>query len=271
MDQIASYDSSDSSDDEREALTPLKLPKPSMALLPNQPTANPLLHQGRKRSTPHVEGQFTSFVYVSVHVDTRFQQFLEEVTQFSKERVATLQSDWLGLGVPSSSSMSTSDRELHVSLTRPIYLFHHQREEFKSAVKLLANSSSRFSASFATFASFVNDEKSRAFVGLEIGAGHETLKDISESLDQALHFFRQNAYYPEPRFHSSFGWALLDTDDERSEEVSKSYPTVPELPSTLISELVTKYGIRLAGKLGTFEVDCLKAKIGKEVYSYQVA
>ena len=31
-------------------------------------------------------------------------------------------------------------RELHVSLSRPVYLRHHQREDFKKAVKVIASS-----------------------------------------------------------------------------------------------------------------------------------
>lgn len=118
-----------------------KLPKPSTTLIPSQPTVNPLLHQGRKRSTPHVEGQFASYVYISVHVDARLQQFLEAATRFSKERVPTLQSEWLECSTSSSPSLPI--RELHISLTRPIYVFHHQREDFKRAVKLLAHYASQ--------------------------------------------------------------------------------------------------------------------------------
>lgn len=94
------------------------------------------------------------------------------------------------------------------------------------------------------------------------------LRDVSKSLDQALQFLHQNIYYSEPRFHASFAWALLDTNDERDADLSNSYPTIPEIPSTLISDLVTKYGNTLAGKLGTFEIDCLKTKIGKDIFSF---
>ena len=31
-------------------------------------------------------------------------------------------------------------RELHVSLSRPVYLRHHQREDFKKAVKAITSS-----------------------------------------------------------------------------------------------------------------------------------
>ncbi|KLO08662.1 hypothetical protein SCHPADRAFT_922568 [Schizopora paradoxa] len=261
MDLIATYDSSDGSENEHELIPTRKLPKPSVSLIPNQPTANPLLHQGRIRSTPHVEGQFASFVYISVHIDVNLQRFLEEIALYAMERVPTLQSVWLG-------GTTSSDRELHISLTRPIYLFHHQRDEFIRAVKATADSISEFNGSFATFATFNNDERSRSFVGLEIGAGHEILRDISKSLEKALQFLRQEVYYLEPRFHASFSWALLETNDERGEELRDLYPTILELPSTLVPDLTSNYGDKLTGKVGTFHVDSLHCKIGKQVHRF---
>ena len=91
---------------------------------------------------------------------------------------------------------------------------------------------------------------------------------MSKSLTEVLQFLRQDIYYAEPRFHTSFAWALLDTGDDRSEELSNLYPTIPELPSTLVSELATKYGEMLAGKIGTFRVDSIHCKIGKDAHCF---
>ena len=96
-----------------------------------------------------------------------------------------------------NSEDDDDQQELHVSLSRPVYLRHHQREDFKKAVNAIASSKvplaqflryfhrtqlllipcfSRFSASFATFASFTNDEKTRVFLAMEVGAGHSQVQ-----------------------------------------------------------------------------------------------
>jgi hypothetical protein len=86
----------------------------------------------------------------------------------------------------------------------------------------------RFTASFATFAHLTNDERTRNFLTLEIGAGHEKvsctysctvpilcrsphaqIKALSEALTPTLNLLRQKTFYSEPRFHASFAWALI--------------------------------------------------------------
>lgn len=82
--------------------------------------------------------------------------------------------------------------ELHVSLSRPIFLRAYQRDELKRTVKALASTSSpsvlaimlqidltdppiSFTVSFASFGALTNDEHTRAFLAVEIGAGHDNV------------------------------------------------------------------------------------------------
>ncbi|KAF8517395.1 hypothetical protein BU17DRAFT_91842 [Hysterangium stoloniferum] len=113
----------------------------------------------------------------------------------------------------------------------------------------------RFLASFATFATFDNDEKTRAFLALEIGAGHSQLRQMTESITPTLRSLYQKEYYTEPRFHASIAWALLDPTsqtqlvstpevlaDSDVELLSASQPssdptfiTLPEFPRILFT------------------------------------
>jgi hypothetical protein len=81
---------------------------------------------------PHVEGQYATHIYASVPLDrgsTLFKLLCKILTS-AKKMVPTLHDFW--------SSLNDSKPELHISLSRPIYLRSHQREDLKSAVKRIA-------------------------------------------------------------------------------------------------------------------------------------
>jgi len=84
----------------------------------------------------------------------------------------------------------------------------------------------RFKASFATFSELTNDERTRTFLTLEVGAGHNELRALSDALTPTLRLFRQKEFYADPRFHASIAWALLD-----ARTVDSSSSGSPELMS----------------------------------------
>lgn len=113
-----------------------KLPPVPSSLIVPVPIDNPALHQGRVRTTPHVEGQFTAHVYVSFTLSRRSKLYLviQDILSDAKIIVPTLQDIW-----------STTERPtLHISLSRPIFLRAHQREDLKRAVKTVAKGQKRF-------------------------------------------------------------------------------------------------------------------------------
>jgi hypothetical protein len=94
------------------------------------PIDDPAQHQGRVRATPHVEGQYAAHIYVSLVVErgSSLNKVLLDVLADARARVPTLKDFW-------SEGDLSKKSELHVSLSRPIYLRAHQRESLKSAVK----------------------------------------------------------------------------------------------------------------------------------------
>ena len=103
-----------------------------------------------------------------------------------------------GVGdVSKDKKKGCGERELHISLSRPTYLRAHQREDLKRAIKAVAKAHApyvhgismryesnspgavRFKASFATFSELMNDEKTRTFLTLEVGAGHNEVSHSS--------------------------------------------------------------------------------------------
>ena len=112
-----------------------KLPALSSSLVVAGRVDDPSLHQGRVRATPHVEGQWASHIHLSVSVDRRGGLFktIERALDSARTAVPSLH-DFFG---------NTTDKlELHISLSRPIFLRSHQRDDLKRAVRAVAGKTS---------------------------------------------------------------------------------------------------------------------------------
>ncbi|KAL5520060.1 hypothetical protein ACEPAG_1720 [Sanghuangporus baumii] len=270
---LVAYESSDddhgTSDNHLDAAkSTRKLPKLSPSLTVPVPVDDPTLHQGRVRSSPHVEGQFAAFVYIPVPLkkNTPLRQLLEKSVIRAKNIEPALVCDWLD---------SRETHTLHISLTRPVYLRNYQLEELKRVVKAAARVVCPFTASFSKFATFENDEHTRAFLGIEVGAGHRELEMLSKTVEPILKSLRQKGFYSEPRFHASIAWALLATGVGLQDETSNhSVPasTLPRVISSLprlLSDMESHFGKTLSSsKTGVFDVDRICVKIGKEISSW---
>ncbi|KAN0131522.1 putative conserved domain containing protein [Lactarius tabidus] len=286
---LVSYSGSSSSENEEE-ITPPPLPPvkkrrlPALAshLVPAVPLDDPSKHQGRTRATPHVEGQWAAHVYVSLLLHGALRGIVERAVDIAKQEVAGVRmvgSADSDVGKDSVASV----RELHVSLTRPFFLRAHQKEEMKRAVRDAAKSRPPFTASFAAFSNLTNDEHTRTFLCMEVGAGHEELRALSDTLTLTLLSFHQKEYYEQPRFHASFAWALLDRPPQSetpeptpitasaSSEDPCPFPTVPRLPETIIPSLDDSLGSELKGKAGIFEVGEVRIRIGKDVFGWELS
>jgi U6 snRNA phosphodiesterase len=110
-----------------------KLPSLPSSLVSATPVDRPELHQGRVRSTPHVDGQWAAHIYLPVLLERHslLAKHLDMIMKQSSLEVPCLHSIWEGKDMGQR-------RELHVSLSRPVYLRAYQREELKRAVRLLA-------------------------------------------------------------------------------------------------------------------------------------
>ncbi|KIK10731.1 hypothetical protein PISMIDRAFT_124007 [Pisolithus microcarpus 441] len=287
---LVSYSSSSSDESEPSAKlipTRSKLPPLAASLALPVPADDPTKHQGRIRSFPHVEGQYATYVYFPLVLGPgeALYDLVTDVVSKAKEEVGGL---W-GVGEAGREDRRNAKLELHISLSRPIFLRAHQRDDFKRAVKRIAESVSPFSASFSTFSELTNDERTRTFLSMEVGAGHVEFCHILKLLAPTLRSLRQKEFYADPRFHASIAWALLDSlgtcpspgiatsargspsntstpTDSMSELDLDRFPRIPHLPPTLISTLNASYAPRLsAARTGAFLVDKIAVRIGKEI------
>ncbi|KAF4581532.1 poly(U)-specific 3'-to-5' RNA exonuclease [Pleurotus pulmonarius] len=276
---LVTYSSSD--DEPAPVAKKRKLPALASSLVPSVPVDNPALHQGRVRTQPHVDGQFAAFVYVLVGLDkgSPLRQLLSDAFRTAKATVECLQ-ELKDLPLSEDGKLSDGAKPaLHISLSRPVYLRAYQRDEFKRAVKQLATKFSPFDASFATFSELTNDEKTRTFLAIEIGGGHNELKGLSEGLTPILTPLRQKAYYAEARFHASFAWALLQSMQQvkppgngvDTEFPSADFHAIPEFPTDLVPELNKAYKSRLSStSISTFTVENIHVKIGREESTWRL-
>ena len=138
---LVSYSGSSSSENEEDITPPPPVKKRKLPALPSHltlavPLDDPSKHQGRTRTTPHVEGQWAAHVYVSLLLHGALRGIVERAVDITKQEVPSVRL----VGSADSDTGPGTDsvapvRELHVSLTRPFFLRTHQKEEMKRAVR----------------------------------------------------------------------------------------------------------------------------------------
>ncbi|KAG8214796.1 hypothetical protein J3R82DRAFT_9933 [Butyriboletus roseoflavus] len=205
-----------------------KLPTLSSSLTVPTPVDNPALHQGRVRTVPHVEGQYATYIYVPLVLDHKdaLYTLVEDAVTLAKTHVPFLHT----IGRQERDGVRAARWELHISLSHPLFLRAHQRDEFKRVIRQMASSIAPFDASFATFSELANDERTRTFLTLDVGAGHGEVIEFSASAEKwpavpddllqlrrcldllgpTLQLLRQKEFYVDPKFHTSIAWALLE-------------------------------------------------------------
>ncbi|KAI0299597.1 hypothetical protein BC826DRAFT_906356 [Russula brevipes] len=278
-----------------------KLPALASHLAPAVPPDDPSKHQGRTRTVPHVDGQWAAYIYIPLALRGALRHVVARAVDVARGEARGVRT--LGgadLDPNPDADLDAADsvadvRELHVSLTRPFFLRAHQREEMKRAVRDVAKAHPPFAVSFAAFSDLTNDERTRTFLCMEVGAGHQELRALSDALTPALHSFRQKEYYAEPRFHASFAWVLLDCPsqdslsqapepleleppsaatllgdpDPAAKNVdSLTLPTIPRLPESIVPALNAQLSSQLKSSDGIFTVGEVRIRIGKDVFCW---
>ena len=98
------------------------------------------------------------------------------------------------------------------------------------------------------------------------------LHALSRALTPALESLHQDAFYSEPRFHTSIAWALLRSqaaDPEKTHDATldSEFPAIPAFPDSLIPTLFKEFKDSIL-TASIFDVTDLSVKIGKEVFTF---
>lgn len=265
------------------------LPKLDDTLFIPAPVDDPSKHQGRKRTIPYVEGQFIAHVCVPVKLDGDLLALLREVVrsaQTTSPAWHSLLEPALGTAAQQGVDQRPSRYYSHLSLSRPVPMRAHQRDDFRREVRKAAQKCDQFPASFVRLTTLTNDDKSRTFLCVEIGAGHKEFQALSQSLTSHLASLRQLPYYAQPRFHISIAWILTPTSTPTTSDNKQGSSTdAVEAKegsyhqgldaflagvTLMVERLQSEFSERLLA-LGRFNVHNIEVKIGKDIHKWPLA
>ncbi|KAF9304781.1 poly(U)-specific 3'-to-5' RNA exonuclease [Mortierella antarctica] len=228
-----------------------------------RPADNPDKHQGRVRSRPHIDGSWPVHVYLDVKLSEEMfdivSSFTESARKLVPKTISMLQSIQAVRADPKATPIEAKSAddatELHISLTRPIYLQALHIGRFVSDVREAFKGKKRFNVSFAGLQTFSNDDKTRSFLSLRIGSGHSELERLLVEMDEIVERYAQPKFYEEPEFHASFAWAV--GGDSLTKEVADSVEEAEEeLGNDLrqCSVLVRRVAWKTGQKVGSVDM-----------------
>jgi len=198
---------------------------------------------GRIRSTPHIQGQWSTHVYLD----------LPSLTSSLSSLLCTCLSI-VRLSLPNTTIHPLL--EPHVSLTRPLSLSTSQIDDFALTTRKILQDYNPFSVSFNGLVVLDNDSCTTRFVAMEIGSGKEEIARLVRRMDGVCDEFRVEGYYKEPRFHVSLGWWIPAEGEGKK-----------ELEEVLERELGPE--VRREGR--NLQVTDVQVKIGKKVETLKLS
>jgi hypothetical protein len=155
------------------------------------------------RKVPHVIGNWATFVYIKVSLKN-------------------LELLWKNAQKLQPSLTLIPAKEIHISLSRTVYLKVFHIQKFINSLLILENKTS-FNLSCSKVSKYLNDERTRSFISIDIGAGNKHLLELTELVDGVLSEFNVEQYYKEPKFHFSIAWDSMRIPKSVAEELDKSF------------------------------------------------
>ncbi|CAI9762328.1 unnamed protein product [Fraxinus pennsylvanica] len=174
----------------------------------------------RVRNFPHVEGNFALHVYIPVSIPLVPRK---ELSLFLR-RVTTVVPGLHVVDVDIPLNNLVHDvrkldqvvlgREFHVSLGRTIPIRVHQRESMVGMLRQRLHSQRRYWIDFNKWEVFVNDDRTRTFLSMEVTTGglSEIRKQI-QAVNEVYRLHNLPEFYKDPRPHISVAWAFGDISD----------------------------------------------------------
>ena len=89
---------------------------------------------------------------------------------------------------------------------------------------------------------------------------------LTDALTPALRAIKQSEFYPEPKFHVSIGWALLERNG--ADKPTGDFPTIAELPQGVIEDLNREFASQLRKPSARVEAEEVCVKIGKDAFRW---
>ncbi|KAI9599131.1 hypothetical protein BDF19DRAFT_430193 [Syncephalis fuscata] len=236
----------------------------SLFVRPGGPRDDPKQHQGRIRATPHIRGNWSTHVYLSIHPSEELSVLLQKMFNAAKQSVPNLQ--WIQ-ATNNTFIQTTKDSveetpqmlngplgtnwDLHLSLSRPCYLKLYQLDHFTRQLKEKLQDIQKFHINFCNAVRFDNDDQTREFISLSVGHGQSQLAKCVQAVDEVLVNFRQPTFYQPAHFHASFAWCLRESTEGidalaicAAEKAAGSLERLAAVSSTWITKIHCRMGNR---------------------------
>lgn len=202
---------------------------------------DPVEHEGRIRSFPHEKGNWASILYVPLHLGVYGASF----ASFLASLVATCQENDVKL---------TPSTQLHISLTRTLVLQLHWIQPIADDLRVRLGRFPKFSLWLHGLNVYVNEEKTRTFLGLRVCHGRNELQDIVSEVDLCIEEYRLPPFYKDGSFHASVAWCTGDA----SEDLRRLLPVLENICSQYFA---------VESDMRTFDVHTLIFKTGNRLHN----
>lgn len=202
---------------------------------------DPAQHEGRVRSFAHERGNWASMLYVPLHLGVYGASFASLLASL----VATCQENDVKL-TPSS--------QLHISLTRTLVLQLHWIQPLADDLRGRLGILPKFSMWLHGLHVYVNEERTRTFLGLRVCHGRTELEDIVSQVDLSIAEYRLPPFYKDGSFHASVAWCTGDV----SEDLRRLLPVLENVCSQYFA---------VDSDMRTFDVQSLVFKTGNRLHN----
>ncbi|KAJ3400613.1 poly(U)-specific 3'-to-5' RNA exonuclease [Chytriomyces hyalinus] len=237
MAPLVDYSSDSDADSELDPV-PLQQPGKRRRLLPPPVLPDSTINkykqkvEQRLRIQNFVPGNWSTVVHVTVEPPEHITVFIANACDKMRARFQTFE----------------QVSPLHISLSRTIFLKEFQIARFIQLLKtgILAHSS--FDISLTKFNAYSNDDQSKHFLSIDVGAGSMQLEQLTTSVNTVVKQFSEPEFYKDPKFHASIGY-ILDTETMSSESAHENEITsifqdteIPQDATFSIHQVVCKTG-----------------------------
>ncbi|CAH1964288.1 unnamed protein product [Acanthoscelides obtectus] len=158
----------------------LPVPQVFRELSSDQHTDDPALHDDRIRSFAHVRGNWASYAYIPFENIDGVVDLVECIINKLAGKIPLKQTD-----------------DFHISLSKTVILKYHWIPTFVESIKSRIELSRKFLVIFDGLKIYCNEERTRTFIGLQIGSGYDSLLRIVEIVDKCLEEFSLATFYKE--------------------------------------------------------------------------
>ncbi|XP_030507585.2 uncharacterized protein LOC115722504 isoform X1 [Cannabis sativa] len=118
-------------------------------------------------------------------------------------------------------------REFHISLGRTVFFNHNDSNHFHSLLPMLQhklNHQTRYWIDFSKWEVFVNDQRTRTFLSLEVtSTGLAEIKKQIEAVNEVYKFHGLPEYYEDPQPHISLAWIMGDYSNFLKKVIQKEW------------------------------------------------